>query len=188
MWARIIDGTVADYPYGPSELQRDNPNTSFPDQMSVESQAAWNIFPVAPRNPPPHDYITQNCTRIMPTQEQGEWVETWEVTAASPEEIAQRTAERRAGMRLSFAQLMIGLVTESWITEPEGEAWLAGTLPAAVFTVIDALPAGQQFAAKARAIRPSEVLRNDPLVSAMGTAAGKTEAEIDTFFTTYSGV
>jgi hypothetical protein len=87
---------------------------------------------------------------------------------------------------ITFAQLLIGLVTEAWITEAEGEAWLAGTLPLAVLTVIDSLPANQRFAAKARALRPSEVVRNDPLVAAMGAAAGKTEAEMDTFFQTYA--
>ena len=29
---------------------------------------------------------------------------------------------------LTVAQLLIGLVSEQWITEAEGEAWLAGTL------------------------------------------------------------
>jgi hypothetical protein len=89
---------------------------------------------------------------------------------------------------ITFAQLLIGLVTEQWITEAEGEGWLAGTLPMAVQLVIDSLPAEQRFTAKARALRPSEVLRSDPLVAAMGTAAGKTGAEIDTFFRTYAGV
>ena len=99
------------------------------------------------------------------------------------------TAEvERMNLKLSFAQLLIGLVTEQWITEAEGETWLAGTLPLVVLTVIDSLPEGQRFAAKARALRPSEVLRADPLVTAMGAAAGKTEAEIDTFFRTYAQV
>jgi len=89
---------------------------------------------------------------------------------------------------LSFAQLLIGLVTEKWITEAEGEAWLAGTLPGAVLLVIDSLPAEQRFIAKARAIRPSEVLRSDPLVAAMSVAAGKTSADLDAFFRTYAGV
>lgn len=89
---------------------------------------------------------------------------------------------------ISFAQLLIGLVSEQWITEADGEGWLTGTLPAAVTTVIDTLPKEQQFAAKARALRPSEVLRADPLVAAMGAAAGKKEAEIDDFFRKYAGV
>lgn len=94
----------------------------------------------------------------------------------------------RADMKLSFAQLLIGLVSEGWITEAEGEAWLAGTLPGTVLLVIDGLPADQRFPAKARALRPSEVLRLDPMVIGMGTAAGKTDVEIDAFFTTYSAV
>jgi hypothetical protein len=89
---------------------------------------------------------------------------------------------------ISFAQLLIGLVTEQWITEAEGEAWLAGTLPTTVLTVIESLPQEQRFAAKARALRPSEVLRSDPLVASMAIAAGHTEEEIDTFFQTYAGV
>ncbi len=94
--------------------------------------------------------------------------------------------QARRMMSMSFAQLLIGLVSEAWITEADGEAWLAGTLPAPVLLVIDGLPADQRFAAKARALRPSEVVRTDPLVVAMGVAAGKNESQIDAFFTTYS--
>lgn len=89
---------------------------------------------------------------------------------------------------LSFAQLLIGLVTEGWITEAEGEGWLVGTLPAPVLAVIATLPTNQQFAAKARASRPSDVERADPLVAALATAEGKTSAEIDAFFTTYAAM
>lgn len=89
---------------------------------------------------------------------------------------------------LTFAQLLIGLVSEGWITEQEGEAWLAGTLPAAVSGLIATLPANQRFVAKARASRPSEVVRSDSLVVALGAAQGKTSAELDTFFRTYSQV
>lgn len=88
--------------------------------------------------------------------------------------------------RLTFAQLLIGLVAEAWITEAEGEAWLSGTLPAPVLGLISTLPAEQQFPAKARALRPSEVIRNDPLVEMLGAAQGKSSAELDAFFATYS--
>lgn len=103
-----------------------------------------------------------------------------------PARLAAAAQARRADMKLSFAQLLIGLVSEAWITEADGEAWLAGTLPDPVLLVIDGLPADQRFAAKARALRPSEVVRTDPLVVAMGVAAGKNESQIDAFFTTYS--
>ena len=94
----------------------------------------------------------------------------------------------RARMQLSFAQMLIGLVTEQWITEAEGEAWLTGTVPAVVSALIDTLPVNQRFAARARAVRPSAVLRADPLVNALGQAQGKTAEELDAFFTTYAQV
>lgn len=91
-------------------------------------------------------------------------------------------------VKITFAQLLIGLVAEGWITEAEGDGWLAGTLPSPVLALIATLPEAQRFAAKARAIRPSEVLRRDPLVEMLGAAQGKTSAELDAFFATYSQV
>lgn len=101
-----------------------------------------------------------------------------------------RAAKAEPGelVKLTFAQLLIGLVAEGWITEAEGDGWLAGTLPAPVLSLIATLPAEARFPAKARAIRPSEVLRRDPLVEMLGAAQGKTPAELDQFFATYSQV
>lgn len=93
---------------------------------------------------------------------------------------------KRERMKLTFAQLLIGLVAEGWITQAEGEAWLAGSLPGPALAVIGTLPEQMQFAAKARALRPSEVIRLDPLVSALAAAQGKTPEQIDTFFMTYA--
>lgn len=99
-----------------------------------------------------------------------------------------RKAEPHEIVKMTFAQLLIGLVAEGWITEAEGDGWLAGTLPGPVLALISTLPAQYRFAAKARAIRPSEVLRRDPLVEMLGAAQGKTAAELDAFFATYSQV
>lgn len=95
--------------------------------------------------------------------------------------------ERRALMQMTFAQLLIGLVAEGWITEAEGDAWLEGRIPAAARGLIGTLPQAQRFAAKARAARPSVVLRNDPLVTALATAQGRAD-DLDRFFTTYAAV
>jgi hypothetical protein len=89
---------------------------------------------------------------------------------------------------ITFRQLLIGLVAEGWITEAEGDAWLAGTIPAAASALVASLPEGQRFAARASIIRPSVILRADPLVAALAAAEGKTEAELDTFFITYAQV
>lgn len=91
-------------------------------------------------------------------------------------------------VKLTFAQLLIGLVAEGWISEADGDGWLAGSLPAPVLAVIGMLPLQARFPAKARAIRPSEVLRHDPLVELLGAAQGKTPEQLDAFFATYSQV
>lgn len=103
-----------------------------------------------------------------------------------PRDIEAEVAAFRESASLTFTQLLIGLVTEQWITQAEGTAWLAGTPPAPVTALIAQLPASERFAAFARATRPSEVLRRDPLVVQLGQLQGKTPEELDTFFRTYS--
>ncbi|MCR9140408.1 MAG: hypothetical protein NXI27_30925 [Alphaproteobacteria bacterium] len=95
---------------------------------------------------------------------------------------AELLAGERAQMRLSFSQLLIGLVARGWITEAEGEAWLAGQLPQAVTDLISALPEQQRFAARARALRPAHIRRLDPLVIALAEAEGRTKEDLDGFF------
>lgn len=94
----------------------------------------------------------------------------------------------RQFMNLSFAQLMIGLVTEQWITEAEGSLWLTGALPPQVQSTIAMLPAENQFAATAKASRPSVVERMDPLVQMMALAQGRSPEEVDDFFRKYASV
>lgn len=90
--------------------------------------------------------------------------------------------------QITFAQLLIALVGAGWITEAEGDAWLDGTLPAPVLGLIGTLPAGERFAARARAKRPSVILRADPLVNGLALAQGKTSAEIDALFIAASAI
>jgi len=87
---------------------------------------------------------------------------------------------------LTFAQLLIGLVSEGWISQVEGEAWLDGQLPPIVQTLIDGMPEGQRFVALARAKRPSTIVRDDPLVVALGALKGISAEQLDNFFKTYS--
>lgn len=100
----------------------------------------------------------------------------------TPEELL---AAERAGMELTFGQLLIGLVEQGWISESEGEGWLAGTLPMLAQDLIAQLPESQRFAAKVRMIRPSMVLRLDPLTEGLAVLTDKTDEDIDQFFRVY---
>ena len=147
-----------------TEVSEENPDGGY----YLETDRPWRI--VDADELPPYDF-----------RDRWRWTETGPLEIA-PEPPAPVPAS------LSFAQLLIGLVTEQWISEEEGEAWLAGVLPPAVLATINLLPKEKQFAAKARASRPSEVLRADPLVAMMAMAQGRTDAEIDDFFRKYAGV
>jgi len=98
-------------------------------------------------------------------------------------------AQARSVMVLSFAQLLIGLVKMSWITEAEGDAWLSGSaLPAEVLALIATLPKDVQFPAKAKALRMTNAVRMDPLVLALAAGRQIPAADMDTFFTTFAEV
>lgn len=185
MWAKIVDGAVAAYPYGVRELREENPNTSFPEEISTELLESFGIVVVVPHYPPAFDYRTHDCNRVSPALQDGEWHETWLLTAAAPEVVEARKLEVRQTMRLSFAQLVTGLVAEGWITEAEGDAWLQNVLPATVLALISTLPVEQRFAARARASRPSEIDRMNSLVQGLAVLRGKTPDELDQFFITW---
>lgn len=99
-----------------------------------------------------------------------------------PDRVTASAQDRRPTMKLSFAQLMIGLVAENWMSEADARLWLTGTLPPMVQVAISLLPVEHQFAATARASRPSEIVRTDPLVELMAMSQGKTAEDVDTFF------
>lgn len=114
-------------------------------------------------------------------------VTIFEDTPAPPTAEAILSAERQT-MSMSFAQLLIGLVAEGWITSEQGENWLAGAPPAPVLAAIALLDPQLRFAALARATRPSVVFRTNSLVEMLALAQSKTPNQIDQFFRDYSKV
>jgi hypothetical protein len=134
---------------------------------------------------PPETGINQRARFVN-----GEWaVEDIPVAQPTPEPTTEELlARERASMSMTFAQMIIGLVTSGWLTEEEGEQWLDGVLPLNVTTIINSLPEKQRFVAKVRAKRPSVILRNDPLVVALSLSNNKTQEELDAFFRTFSEI
>jgi len=88
------------FPYSIGYLRRDNPNVSFPRNPSDALLASYDVFPVVTQAPPEHDPATQNLNQATPTLVDGQWLQTWQVTDASAEEIAER--QRAAADYLAF--------------------------------------------------------------------------------------
>ena len=115
MYIKLNNGEVEKYPYSYGQLNADNPQTSFPTDMPDENLATWDVYPVKATQKPSVDH-TQNVTEGMPVRqktrnsdgtfkaddpetpqnEAWEWVQVWETTPASTDEIAEREAKQIA--------------------------------------------------------------------------------------------
>lgn len=108
---------------------------------------------------------------------------TQELIELTPEEMAALHVQDPLDYpELSFAQMLIGLVTLGWITEAEGNAWVQGILPADIEAYIATLPETARFAARARAARPATIVRYDPVVVGLAILKNKQPEEINQFF------
>lgn len=99
MYLLATDQIVKAYPYSIEDLKRDNPNTSYPNKFSDELLADWNVYPVIDKPTPDYNPVTQNCNQVNPTLVDGQWVITWVVTLATPEEIERRTKAKESEVR-----------------------------------------------------------------------------------------
>jgi hypothetical protein len=99
MYVLALDDTVQKFPYTLSELRFDNPNVSFPSELSDDLLAQWNVHPVREKTAPTFDFATQNCRMINPALLNGQWTQQWEVTPATSSEIAERTTQQSNGVR-----------------------------------------------------------------------------------------
>jgi hypothetical protein len=118
------DGSIDRYPYTLTDLKRANPGTSFAKQISDETAAGFNCFPVAPTEPPAADY-TINLERTA-VKQGGSWVEEWIATPATPEQIAKRTEAKATEVRQQRNALLADC---DWTQLPDSpadhEAWAA---------------------------------------------------------------
>lgn len=99
MYVLAPNQTVEIFPYSIGALRRDNPNTSFPRNPSDAMLAGWSVFPVVEQEPPSYNPATQNLNQVNPTLINGVWTQTWQVTEASPKEIASRTEAKSIEVR-----------------------------------------------------------------------------------------
>jgi hypothetical protein len=124
MYVLAPNQTVETFPYSIGALRRDNPNTSFPRNPSDAVLADWNVFPVVEQSPPEYNPANQNLNQLNPTLTAGEWLQTWQVTAASAEEIAERLQGKEAEVRQQRNELLSAC---DWTQLPDSpadhEAW-----------------------------------------------------------------
>ena len=124
MYVFAPNQTVEIFPYSIGALRRDNRNTSFPRNPSDAMLAGWSVFPVIEQEPPSFNPATQNLNQVNPMLVDGEWLQAWEVTDSSAEEIAERTEAEADEVRADRNQRLAAC---DWTQLPDSpvdhEAW-----------------------------------------------------------------
>jgi hypothetical protein len=86
-YVKITNGSVDTFPYTIGQLRRDNPNVSFPRQVSDEILASYGVYSVTVEAAPSINNRTQNATRNdTPTGSGSTWTLGWTTTAKTAEE------------------------------------------------------------------------------------------------------
>ena len=75
------------YPYSTHQLKRDNPQTSFPKNMTATVLTSWGVYPVQSTQQPEYDPTTQYIAEVPPVQIEGQWAQQWEVYTLPAEEV-----------------------------------------------------------------------------------------------------
>ena len=124
----LTDGqdNLIKYPYSLTDLKIENTQVSFPKTITDEIAASLNCFPVTPGVKPAVDNTYTVNYVASAVKQNDQWVEQWVSTAATTEEIEQRTSNKalevrfeRLGLleRLDWTQLPDAPVdTAAWAT------------------------------------------------------------------------
>ena len=95
---KATNNTVQQYPYSIGLLRKENPNTSFPKQVSAADMAAFNTYPVTETFPTVGD--GQHLVKVWtPTLVDGAWVLAHEAVDLTSDDIAEATAVLAANAR-----------------------------------------------------------------------------------------
>lgn len=86
---------VEKFPYSIGDLRKDNPQTSFPKNPSVEMFASYNVFPVVSTGAT-YDPATQVATQEGCAYTGTRWETSWTVRDKTAEELASDVAKLQA--------------------------------------------------------------------------------------------
>lgn len=88
MYVKITDGAVDTYPYSVEQLKVENPNVSFPKDLSEELLESYGVHLVTLKDRPEINHRTQKTEEAAtPVLEDGAWVLNWVTSDKTAEEI-----------------------------------------------------------------------------------------------------
>ena len=118
MYVKVKNGQPASFPYNLGQLKKDNPGTSFPEVLSEQALAGFDVYPVIPTPAPECDSKTHRHITGVENKE-GIWTQTWQIQPL-PEQAASENIRAERNQRLAdcdWTQLADAPVdTAAWST------------------------------------------------------------------------
>lgn len=112
MYLKAENDTVIKFPYSIGRLRKDNPNTSFPRNMTQSQFAEHNVYKVTEVAKPEFDTATQHLQRQEPVGSNNNWSVGWDIIEKNAEEIAAEEAVMAAKAR---SERDVKLASSDWM-------------------------------------------------------------------------
>tara|TARA_E500000318_G_C3481111_1_gene180473 strand:- start:203 stop:631 length:429 start_codon:yes stop_codon:yes gene_type:complete len=98
MYVKIVNNSVAKFPYNIGDLKKENPNISFPNPINENALAGFNVYPVTPIAAPEFDSRTHRVIQGVELVD-GKWTQKWTLQDL-PEEQASANIRAERNRRL----------------------------------------------------------------------------------------
>lgn len=110
--------------YSVSQLRADNPQTSFPAQMTDELLAEWNVFPVVPSEPPicGEKEIVEETGFLQLAD--GSWKQAWLVRPMTAQELEALAREKDELRKIAYQNEADPLFFKAQRGEATMQEWL----------------------------------------------------------------
>lgn len=139
MYALVEDGKIVKYPYSIRDLKNENPQTSFPRDMTPALLERYGIYEVTPTARPNYDIFSQKLSEGTPELVDGKWTQVWGVEDETDRQAKDNYLSYAASLRLEAEttgisvggfglptddrtkMLLSGKVTRALIAQSEGD-------------------------------------------------------------------
>lgn len=164
MYIRVQQDTIENYSI--EKLRIDNPQVSFPYEISDDILKEYNVYTVTPTEKPSCEW-SQRVEEGTPKLVNKKWEQVWNIIDLSPEEQA---AKRKSEVPdfVSMRQARLALLEAGLLQQ--------------VNTIISNLPSPQKEKATIEWEYTSQVRRNSELIAVLGPLLNLSESQIDTLF------
>jgi hypothetical protein len=93
--------------YSISQLYRDNPQVSFPQEIPDATLAEFGVYPLRATTQSTYNTATERVEEGTPVQQDGEWVQVWNVVSLTAEETQQRNDAKADSIRNERGELLV---------------------------------------------------------------------------------